>query len=471
MDIQCLYDIIAVLCDKICSLDKESESKLYRSYWSNVGTKTKELYERFPFLNPNNNTFDTIFDDINEEQWDNLLEYVQESDEIDLSLLSCLDRIEDLERGMKKYFLSSEYDVYKFSSLNSNSDVCGGKLIPKYKPKWKKTKERSPSELAEKALSVLQNFIWIKNSEVDGWDINNFCSNEWEYTGNTPFKIVCSPLVNKEPFDADKDIDGQIKYFYIKYLDDMKNVVAKRVERTLDYAAEVAADIVLFPEMVAFPELHEHIKGYVNKNWELSYPKIIFLPSSEHNKDSEWKDVTYAIDSSGKEIFEYCKQHPYQWDCEKQIETEIIKVKYFEPIHADYKISIIHYKGVGRIGVCICSDLFCKELMDLLLKTYSIDLLLILSYSEGRDRFERSISYAKEMVCDVVWCNCCAAYIDPKKEVNNDRCPAISYFPFGHANLDDKGTVDYTLLYRCSNSECESCSKCMKTIEINSSYK
>ncbi len=469
MDIQCLYNIIAVMCAKISSLDKESESKLYRSYWSNIKESTRKLYARFPFLNPDNPS-DTILDDINEDQWEELCIYVEESAKIDLALLSCLDRIVGLDDGLKRYFLTSEYDVNKFTALNSNFDFCSGKLIPKYTPKWKKARERSTLELGEKALSILQNYIWINNCDDNGWEINNFYSCEWEYGGKMPFKIVCSPLVNKEPFDADKDIEGEIKYFYIKYYDDMKDIVLKRVEQTLDYAAEQEADVVLFPEMVAYPELHERIKDYVHDKWDVVYPEIIFLPSSEHNRDGHWKDKTYAIDSSGRNIFEYCKQHPYQWDVDKVIGNRNGKMKYFEPIEADHKISIIHYKGVGRIGVCICSDLFCDELMDLLLKTYNIDLLLILSYSEGRDRFERSISVARDTVCDVVWCNCCAAYIDPKKKkISKNKEPAVSYFPFGHANLwkDD----DYTLLYRCSNSECETCSKCMKTIEINSLYR
>lgn len=457
------------MCAKICSLDKNSESRLYRNHWSNIDTNIKRLYERFPFLNPGENSSETMFDDIDEEQWCELLQFVEDSEYVDLALLSRLDHIVDLEKGLKKFFSCSEFDIHTFSALNSNVDVCGGKLIPKYTPKWKKVNERSRSELGEKALSILQNYIWIKNSDDSGWEINNFYSREWEYMGDAPFKIVCSPLINKEPFDVDKDVEGGTKYFYIKYYDDMKDIVAERVEETLDYAAEQEADIALFPEMVAYPELHERIQGYLKKRWDKLYPKIIFLPSSEHNRDGQWKDKTYAIDASGDNIFEYCKQHPYQWDMYEEIGKKPIKVKCFEPIQSDHKISIIHYKGVGRIGVCICSDLFNDELMHLLFKTYNIDLLLILSYSEGTDRFERSISIAQDTVCDVVWCNCCAAYIEqpPKKKRSKNKKTAVSYFPFGHAEKSD----DYTLLYRCSDSECESCSKCKMMIEINSSYR
>ena len=468
MDIQYLYDTIAIMCAKICSLDKETESKLYRSYWSNIEEDTKKLYERFPFLNPQDNSFDTLFDDINDEQWDGLLQYIEYSDEINLTLLSCLDRIVDLENGLKKFFPMSEYDVNEFSALNNNVDVCGGKLIPKYTPKWKKARDRSTSELGEKPLSILQNYIWINNCDADGWKVNNLYSREWKYTGITPFRIVCSPLINKELFTDEKDTEGKIKYFYIKYCDDTKDVVANRVEQTLDFAAEKEADIALFPEMVAYPELHERIKKYVKHRWDKLYPKIIFLPSSEHNNDGKWKDVTHVIDSNGESIFEYCKQHAYQWEFDKKVGNRIIKEKYFEPIQADHKISILHYMGVGRIGVCICSDLFSDELMNLLLKTYNVDLLLILSYSEGIDKFERRISLARDAVCDVVWCNCCAAYIDPnRKKASKNKKPAISYFPFGHA----KKTDDYALLYRCSNDDCEGCSKCMITVEIDPSYK
>lgn len=481
LDIQCLYDIMAVICSKICSLDKESESNLYRNYWSNIETNTKKIYERFPFLNPEENPSDSIFDDIDEDQWNDLLMFVKDSkgnDRYLISCLACLDRIVDLDKGMKTYFSCSEYNIYSFSALNSNVDTCGGKLVPKYTPKWKKSRERSVSELGEKALSVLQNYIWIKSSDDNAWEITNFYSHEWEYAGKVPFKIVCSPLMNKEPFDVSKDTEGEIKYFYIKYNDDVKELVANRVELTLDYAAQQEADIALFPEMVAYPELHERIEKYVKNGWDKLYPKIIFLPSSEHNRDGQWKDKTYAINSSGENIFEYCKQHPYQWDIDKRIGSIDSKEKCFEPIQADHKISIIHYNGIGRIGVCICSDLFHNELMDLLLKTYNIDLLLILSYSEGRDRFERSISSAKDAVCDVVWCNSCAAYIDSKqkKTTRKNKNPAVSYFPFGHTNLrklnrKSKRADDYTLLYRCSNDECDTCSKCMITVEINPSYK
>ncbi len=468
MDIQYLYNTIAVMCDKICSLDKESETKLYRSYWSNVRENTRKLYIRFPFLNPDNPS-DTILDDINEDQWDDLLMYIEESAKIDLTLLACLDRIVDLDVGLRKYFSSSEYDINKFTALNNNFDVCAGKLIPKYTPKWKKTKERSTSELGEKALSILTNYLWIKNSDDNGWEVSNFYSYEWEYGGKAPFRIICSPLVNMQNFDYTIETVDTVKYFYINYFDDMKDIVTKRVERVIEYATEQEADVVLFPEIVADPDLHKRIKNYVNNRWDAEYPKIMFLPSSEHNRDGQWKDKTYAISSSGSDIFECCKQHPYQLDIKKRIGNREVKVKCFEPIQANHKISLIHYKGVGRIGVCICSDLFCDELMKLLLKTYNIDLLLILSYSDGRDRFERSISIARDTVCDVVWCNCCAAYINPEKKIFvKNREPAVSYFPFGHANL--RKVDDYTLLYRCSNSECEACSECIKIIEINSSY-
>ncbi len=413
-----------------------------------------------------------MFDDISSEQWEDVVMFIENSDEMDLHLLACLDRAVDLEKGMEKFFSGFCHVVNEFTALNSNIDICSGKLIPKYMPKWKKIKEHTVTELAENPLSILQNYIWIDNREDGDWKIKNFYCPEWKYTGETSFKIVCSPLINEEPFDWKTDDNGEVNYFYVTgYFEDKKDTILKRVENTIDYAARKGADIVLFPEMVAYPELHKSIKKYVHKKWDIITPKIIILPSSEYNKNTKWQDITYALDSSGDEIFEYCKQQPYQLDIEENIGDKKYVVKYFEPIEPDCKISIMHYIGVGRIGVCICSDLFNDKLMNLLFKTYDIDLLLIPSYSEGRDRFERSISNAMDAVCDVVWCNCCAAYVDSKKKAIDRKQPAVSYFPYGHSKLkkSDKAE-DYVWLFRCSDCECKKCSECAVTIEISPFY-
>lgn len=224
------------------------------------------------------------------------------------------------------------------------------------------------------------------------------------------------------------------------------------------------ANIVLFPEMIFSRESQRESQRIVTEHWEYSYPRILCLPSSEFNENGKWKNQTVILNDSGHEVFLYNKQQAFQLDSPKEIKDNdgVDKkqyTKYFEPIQPDHKLTIIHVKGLGRIGVIICADIFNSDLCDILLSKYEIRLLLIMAYTAGYDQFFRKISAAKITSCDVIWCNACSAYSAFQR-----TGPAVAYFSYGHRKCNED------LVSHCSLPIDTVCSGCIATITIDPLY-
>lgn len=457
-----LYDIIAMLCFKISSLNTDSQSELYRKFWSNPQIAMTTIYERFPFLNPKTNVCKILFDTLEDEELIALINYVETTEGGDISLLRALDSLIDFEESLNKFLQSNSLDVSEFSSLNSNVKECKGKLIPRFKYDWMKKQEHTLAQLSEKPISVMGNYIWIKESEtINRWNVRNVYSSKWSYDGKNPYTIVCSPLINVQPFQYQTKISEGVNYFYITgYDEELQKNIIQRVKSVLEYSGQIQAGITMFPEISVSPEGHSLIRGWVGENYMKDFSKIICLPSSEYVEEEKWVNQTQIISDDGELICKYNKQQAFQSD--DIIEGEVER-KSFEPIKSDHKITIIHGSGIGRIGVIICADIFNDELLCVLLKEYSINMLLILAYSNGFDRFEKSILKAGVDTCEVVWCNCCGAYY--KKDGQGDNYPVVAYYPYGHHTGTDK-----KILGRCSSSAHGHCNGCMIVIRIDSSY-
>ncbi len=451
------YHILASLCCRIRALPQPQQQAQYRQFWSGMQEGRRRTYARFPFLEPQARAGEAPGTPLSPGEVQQLQAYLESEAGADICLLSCLDRLLALPASLDRYLMAAGRGVYRFAALGDPA-ACGGLLLPRFHPQWRKRGERTGAALSEDPLSVMENYLWVDLPACGPWQVENLYSPQWAYRGAGPFRIVCSPLLNKVPFRFETGEEGGTRYFYITAYDGaMQEAVATRCMQVLDSDVGQMADLALFPEVMATRETQQTLAQRVKQGWANTYPHMILLPSTEYQGEDGWHNETLALDGVGSPIFRYRKQQAFQY---KDQEGHLC----FEPVQPDHCIKILHVPGVGRIGICICADVFAGGLLDLLLKTYQITLLLVLSYSPGHERFLRSLARAADGVCDVIWCNSCAAYDPGNGEAPRAR-PAVLYLPYGHK---PKQKPAYLQIKNCTSPT--PCGGCMMVIEIAPTY-
>ena len=442
------YDVMALLCQKIRSLDKESQSQLYRKYFANIKAVDDTIETYFLFLSKRNGS-SNLYDSFSETEVEGIVRYIEDnSPEYWLYLLVYLDGHISLENNFDKYcqkMVAPIQNVYYFKSLAENS---AGLIIPNFHSKWVKNNAHSSNELNEDPLSILIEYIWV--DKIDGWDVTNIYSPKWESNDKRAYVIVCSPLSDVCPFKFETyQHSDQNSFVITEYIEEEQCKIKTRIEKTLSYANNKKASIVLFPELMVSRGTQSQCSGILKKHWEYEYPRIVCLPSSAFQEDREWKNQTQLLNDSGDALFIYNKQQAFQYEKDQ--------IKYFEPIKPDHQICIIHIKGIGRVGLVICADIFNTQIQEILYEKYRVDLILIMSYTCGTDQFLRDMAVAEKFSCDVVWCNSCSAY-----EMNSQDKYVVLYLSYGHKERK---------LYQISKCEKANCEGCGVSIVISPKYK
>lgn len=476
------FDLLGWLCSVVSSFEAGEQETMYRIFSSGKSGREKyytKIEREFPFLSRSSGELIKSFDMFSENQIDTIVQKVlvwkmQKNDRIFiLAVLSYLERYIHFQESVKKFLLSRKQvadGVVAFSALNNNNEKeLGASLIPNFSPLWGNHK-RTTSALAQNPLSFVQNYIWVPHREP--WNICNLYSENWTHEKGNPFKIVCSPLTNSATF-THKTVDReQYKEFEITgYLQERTEQVQEVIRRTIDYANDIGASIVLFPEMLASPDNQLETQHYIDDNDAIVDPAITVVPSSEHrNEGGDWVNETKVVSSLGEVIMVYHKQHSFQLEdpeeenAPKTGEDEEIDPApdpiSFEPIKADHALYVLHMEGVGRIAIIICADIFEPKLLNILLDDYRINLLLALAYTPGYRRFFDRIALAQNASCEVVWCNTCAAY----KE-NAKTCPTVSYWAFGHK--ERRPHCEYS----CGKDASNICAGCLYEIQIPTNHK
>ena len=428
---------MAELCKRIRSLTKDEQSRLFRKYFAHCTEVDSIVENAFSFFSKkagNAYLYDSLFD----EQIDAILDYVDNCDsEHWMYLLVYLDGLFSVEKNFEHFCSKNRGDmqnVYYFHSLFEN-DL--GLLLPNFKSKWLKKKAHTPSELNEDPISVLSEYLWI--DKTNDWTVTNVYSPDWNWNDNNPYTIVCSPLSKVCPFEySTHELPEQNTFYITEYIDEEQRKMITRIEETLSYANRKNAGIVLFPELMISLETQSACSDIIKKHWEYKYPRLVCLPSCEYNVGNEWFNRTRILNDSGEIVLVYNKQQAFQY--------EKNGVKYFEPIKSDHKINIIHIKGLGRVGLVICADIFNTEIQEILYEKYKVDLLLVMSYTSGTDRFFREMETAKKYSCDLVWCNSCSAYA----EDSTDKCIVV-YFSSGHKDCE------FNKIQKCNKVVCSGC--------------
>ena len=458
------YDLMAWICHIINAFDQDTKEQLYRQFTSRgYGPEHYflEIEKSFPFFNRTGGEIEKRYDKLLPEQINKVKGQVlawktSPNDHIRiLAMLSYLDRYFNTDASLHQFMLSANHitdSVVSFNSLNEhNAAELNGLLLPNFVPMWDRS-TRSQSSLAENPFSVIHNYIWICRSGV--WNVTNLCSEEWVFPKGKNIKIICSPLTNTSTFSYElREQDPNNIFEITEYHTDRMKIAQGIIMQVLQFANQENADIVLFPEMLASPQCVEEMKELIEGQTELVSPKCIILPSSEYcDTAGKWVNEAQGLNAWGEVLLKYNKQQRFQ--------HHVGNNTYFEPIKPDHNLYVLHMKGIGRVGIIICADIFNEELVKTLLNSYQIDLLLILTYTPGTRRFFDSISSAQRTSCEVIWCNTCAAY--DKGAVG---LPCVSYWAYGH---EDRACY---CEQSCDNISLDLCNGCACKIEIAADHK
>jgi len=469
------YDILAILCAKIDSLDDTSRRELYDVADANLDSFILRAAERFHWLTLKGRTPQPSYYDIEESDAYELLCFSETTNIDDLGVvlgsISLIDTAMDLSQNFKKFIAGKNCRVisnddyfsdafYAFDALNYNTKDTCGLILPCLFCEWEKHSDRSLDTVAFMPLSlVLKNYIWIPCKS--GFKVNNFYTDMKNIgVGSAlapdmlPLKIISSPIIKHAPFFA--ELNKKDREFYIRYQDLYNQVILKRMKEVIAFSFRECADIVIFPEMMGIEYCINSCKDYIGELGSNKKPKLYILPSREYCNDGNWYNTVDILDEDGDCIFKYNKQHSFKFDHKVSNKK---KISFKEPIVPDGNVCVFHVPGIGRIGVIICSDIFKDGYLQWLIKNLKLTLLLYPVYSSGKDLLIRSLSIAHTLSCDVLMCNTCAAWEDilirPDERPNNEEFDSTFvnvYYPYGH--LPATETVQ---TITCNKKECTGC--------------
>ena len=470
------FDVFAMLCFRIDSLDENIREKLFDAVDSDLDTYILRARKLFPWISLKGKTSIPTYHDIDGCDVDELLEF-SKGNELDdlgtiLGLISLLDSTMDLSINFKSFIADKKCRVvsedddylsdsfYAFDALNYNTKDDFGLVLPCVFCEWEKHSDRSLETVAFMPLAlVLKNYLWVPSNS--DWKVKNLFTDMKSVgigseliSDMPPLKIISSPITNRSPFYA--ELNKVDREFYIHYQDIYNEIMLSRMKKVIEYSIRECADIVVFPEMMGTEYCISSCKDYIGGVASIKRPKLYILPSREYCKDGQWYNTVDILDEEGDCIFKYNKQHPFLYDHK---ESGKKKVTYKEPIVPDNNVCVIHVSGIGRIGIIICSDIFKDGYLQWLINNFKLTLLLYPVYSHGKDLLVRNLSIAHTFSCDVLMCNTCAAWenflIPPADRPNNDNFDSTfinMYYPYGH--LPSKGGLQTMI---CDKNECKGC--------------
>ena len=470
-----VYDLLAWICAAISGWPSDEQKSLTCNY--DMTQKTKSIEAAFDFLYLKAPDKEKSYEFLSGEQikiiCDKVCQWSQTpSDRIYiLYLLTYLAGYFDFNSAFAHFLtdcMCNEVttDVWSFVALNSNYQEVSGALVPKFKTMWEKENIRTSQELDFSPFSLLPHYLWIPQTiENEKWESTHLYISDKSIGINRdePLMVIASSGQRENTFKF--HCDDEIKKFIIeKYNDDACKRLQEKIKYVLDSAANQNAHIVLFPEMMASQQLQSNMCHYLSES-NNEYPALICLPSTEFaisKEANKYCNSTLIVNGSGEKLTEYHKQHPFRFDQESKTKIDemgnpLIEY-YYEPIEPDRKINVFHVKGVGRIGLVICADVFHKNLLNYLFDVLQINVLLVMAYTKGTDIFFRALNAANIAYCDVIWCNACAAYDKPLQ-----AAPVISCFSFGH-----KQKQQHICQY-CGKGKDE-CRSCLAMIKIATEY-
>ena len=289
-----------IICGCIYALNDDDKHRIFREYWSNIKglNYLSEIENAFDFFSIRGDT-KKLYDSITRQQIETIFRKISDCIREDnylflMHLLSYLDNylsgMDNINRFCERK-ASERNDTYFFNSLSEDKN---GLIIPRLQSKWKKARNNSPESLNENPLSILNNYLWIPRKQ--GWSITNVYNPKWNWNGEKKYAIVCSSLSNVQPFHIELcKSPGQNLFYINEYKQDEQRKIEERIKKTISFANENKAEIVLFPELMISREHLEEFSGILKQHPEYSHPRIIcnraqnfWIPMDGRIKQKYW---------------------------------------------------------------------------------------------------------------------------------------------------------------------------------------
>ncbi|MEY8391883.1 carbon-nitrogen hydrolase family protein [Lachnospiraceae bacterium] len=220
------------------------------------------------------------------------------------------------------------------------------------------------------------------------------------------------------------DVRYDNRAFYIQNMHmDAEQELKERYKSICSRCEQEDIDFLIFPEML----MTENIISAIQNKEKVLSPKIIV-------NGSIWKDYmnkSVITDGTGKEIFNYCKKQPYEY------EDKNIKYREFLKKEKNRDYTILEIEGLGRVGVGICRDLI-NEKVKLFHKYMGTDLLIIPACTSSMDLQSSAENLSKEYNCVVVVANTCSAL---EGEREGDEANRIGFITLPAKNSTDRSNI------------------------------
>ena len=297
-------------------------------------------------------------------------------------------------------------------SLNSNRRTTGIGLLPRFQCCWER--KGRLSHRYNRLDNFLSNLLVI---EVSGlWDIMDrhiFLKEDVfpDFARTRSLKVAATPLRLTPPFKIVTDTRGKVNTFHVDYdlsreAEDNELVWSKIVK-----AGKSGADIILFPEMMGHASVEEFVRGRIKAlapKEARKLPGLIVLPSTM----IDGFNTAVVLGRDGERICTQAKHIPFK--------MEIDGEWCLEGMTSSLEMSILHYEGIGRIGILICKDFISTDHMERMMRSFKLTLILAPSRSTGSYDFKQSFDVCAHDDCNVVWINTCSALASGKE--GNFKC-------------------------------------------------
>lgn len=421
---------------------------------------------------------------------------IQEQD-LPFYLMEALSYIDQklIHQNQVRYFMYNyELSVSPMRQLNKNAKELGILILPKLYCSW----SRKDGKLTELSVSrgineLMQYYYYIDTKSLEGLEVRNYLMKFPKPKEATGFlRIAVSPLTNGDVLAVKKykarggkkiaitgvgsdqvELESKRKVkkqFYVS-----KKDLENKVLKIVDKAAEIQADILMFPEMLGTREMRakclEKLAGMGIDEDEKNPPFITLLPTEWECRNPDrnarpWEagnnvNTLYVACSGGlmdgdgyKATFMQQKQNPYL-EKSAHLSGEV------EDIQSDKVVHILHIPYLGRVAFPICADLLGDSYRKMLIEILGATLILCPSFSKGFDDFIQLTTAGSDSGCRIIWCDSCAVRHLYDKEVpgafkESDICCTGAY---GHRNYSPIKPYP-----NCKNGHCEAL--CLFYIDI-----
>lgn len=421
------FNILALLISKLPQLDEELyRSKDKRDVLVDTEDWDNQVFSLLSALDEFNDIDALLRNGITQESLDRLKEWYEDKPGFSpmLSLICGLDHILTWDNILRSSYLKVALKDC-FYALNDNVEETGILILPRV-PSFNDPLDRAEvrSGTPQKTWAYhwepgineeLTNTYYVQKNElaVNGtpYRVIHRIIRDW-VVGN-PTLLAISPISkNAQLLEPICYVSEGKKLFAIKGVAN-PDLIRSRVKAAYKRAAEVGANLLIYPEMLGDESMFTPAEGFSDFFSQLgeevveagySSPALVLAPTFWHDGHNE----LYVIQGDGRYVCVQEKQNPFLYCSNTDHEKYLEDLQEVAPI-----VQVIHVPNIGRITFPICKDYLIPGYQELLVRTLRSTIMLCPSYSKGKFSFSISAPAELKYGCYSLWCNTCSAFPAP----------------------------------------------------------